>query len=105
MIGAILLFNIILTLIVLSFIDRWFFRKIVILSRKQLDKDRYHIHTKVYFFFHLIKAKMEFIEKDSKLYAYMQDGPYSKTMVVGTKEVQPRMANKALLKWKLENGF
>jgi hypothetical protein len=96
---------IIFALIFLSFIDRWYFRKIVILSREKFDSERFKIQAKTYVFFNLIKVDFEFIEFDNKFYSVMQKSFFDKTKTVSTEEVEPRFMKKALLKYKLENGL
>lgn len=96
---------IIFALIFLSLIDRWYFRKIVILSREKVDSERFKIQAKTYVFFNFIKVDFEFIEFDNKFYSIMQESAFSERKVVSTEEVEPRLMKKALLKYKLENGL
>lgn len=92
-------------LIFLSLIDRWYFRKIVIVSREKIDNERFKIQAKTYAFFNILKADFEYIEFDNKFYSVMQKSAFDKTKTVSTEEVQPRIMKKALLKYKLENGL
>lgn len=92
-------------LIFLSFIDRWYFRKIVIVSREKIDNERFKIQAKTYVFFNILKADFEYIEFDNKFYSVMQKSAFDKTKTVSTEEVEPKFMKKALLKYKLENGL
>lgn len=94
-----------LAIIFLSLIDRWYFRKIVIISREKIDNERFKIKAKTYVFFNFIKMDFEYIEFDNKFYSVMQESAFSNKKVVSTEEVQPRFIEKALLKYKLENGL
>jgi hypothetical protein len=92
-------------LIFLSLIDRWYFRKIVIITREKIDNERFKIQAKTYSFFNLLKVDFEYIELDNKFYSITQKSAFDKTKTVSTEEVEPRFMKKALLKYKLENGI
>jgi len=87
---------IVILIIVLSLIDRIWFRKIIISEITKIDSERNLINTKVVMFFGIIKSKSEFIEMDGKYYMKFGEGN------VSTDEVEPRFIKKALLKYRLE---
>lgn len=96
---------VIFSIFFLSIIDRWYFRKIVIISREKIDNERFKIKAKTYVLFNLVKMDFEYIEFDNKFYSVMQESVSSNKKVVSTEEVEPRFMKKALLKYKLENGL
>jgi hypothetical protein len=96
---------VVLGLIFLSLIDRWFFRKLVITSRTKMDNERFKLEGKAYMWFGLIRGKTEYIEMDGKLYSVIRKSPYTDEKKVSSTKVEPRIANAALLKYKLEQGI
>ncbi len=92
----------IFVIVILSLIDRWYFRKIEIISREKIDGERFKINAKCYLFFNFFKVKMRYIEYNGDFYPITRKSPLE---IVDTHEVEPRMVKKALLKYNLENGF
>ena len=90
---------IILCLICLSFIDRWFFRKIVITEITPIDSNRKRVKTISYIYFGLIKRKIDFIEYQGRYYMEYKQGD------VSTNEIEPRFFKKAMLKYNLQKGL
>jgi len=85
-----------IVVIPLSLIDRWFFRKIIIINTKPIDEDRHLLITKTIMFFGLIRTSVEYVAHEGKYYMKLREDE------VSTHETEPRFIRKALLKYKLE---
>lgn len=96
-----MIITIILAIIWLTLMDRWFYRKIIILERNQVSFNTYRIKAKIYMYFGIIRVKMDYIEKNGNLYSVIYN-PMSKLEEISTEEVEPRMANKAINKYFLK---
>lgn len=86
----------VILLIILSLIDRFWFRKIIVSNITKVDPERNLIQSKVYLFFGLIKNNTEFIQYQGKYYMKFSDNE------VSTNQTDPRFIDKGVLKYNLE---
>lgn len=97
-------------LFILSLIDRWFFRKVVVKSKTKIKPYTYKITGTAHFFFNIFKINGEYLQKNNRFYTISRKSSFNTTSAFNNEyeigvEVEPRFLETAVLKYELEQDL